>query len=217
MPERSTSGFRPSFQGQRGVPSLYNHAHQGKDLVRLGWQPGPVFRKALALADAAMDGGMQKVEVLGTLGRLVGDPSAFVDDPRWGELARELTVVEEPLPSHLRQPRSLRGVGRGADRGGRAEADADGVPSAGGSGGRADAGWSSGLRVADRRCAGDRWCGDPVWGGRGYRLPHEAVGTWIVREPRGLPAGSDELLPRPRVGDALRRGRGVPRPAGARR
>ncbi len=119
-------------------------------------------------------------------------------------------------PAIVRRPantRTLRDLRAGA-RGGRAAADAQRLPAAGGGGGRADAGRPPGLRPADRRRARDRQRGHPVRRRRRYRLPDEDVGARAFGRRSGDEAARTDLGARGR--DPLRRRRHVSRPAPAR-
>ena len=77
----------------------------GHDLIEYGWEQGPVLGKALALARAALDDGMDKFAVLGQLAAVRGNPEAYRTNAQWGEVA-EMMVVADRQPAGSLRPDS---------------------------------------------------------------------------------------------------------------
>ncbi|MCB2153678.1 RtcB family protein [bacterium] len=62
-------------------------AVKGKDIKRLGWEPGPAFSAALKAAGAAKQEGFPKSRILTALQSVRSDPQSWQGDPIYGELA----------------------------------------------------------------------------------------------------------------------------------
>ena len=62
-------------------------AVKGKDIKRLGWEPGPAFSIALKVASEAKVQGFPKNRILTALQSVRSDPHSWEGDPIYGELA----------------------------------------------------------------------------------------------------------------------------------
>lgn len=69
----------------------------GRDLLDLGWQPGPVMGAALEVAQTlARDDALERDEILARLEWVRQSPFDFEDDPLLGALAERLIALEVP-------------------------------------------------------------------------------------------------------------------------
>jgi tRNA-splicing ligase RtcB (3'-phosphate/5'-hydroxy nucleic acid ligase) len=64
---------------------------EGQDLLDLGWEAGPAVGSALKAAEAALNAGVPREEVLKTLEDLRGNPEPYCGDAYFGKLASDFT------------------------------------------------------------------------------------------------------------------------------
>ncbi|MFQ5430190.1 MAG: RtcB family protein, partial [Phycisphaerae bacterium] len=69
---------------------------KARELLKLGYREGPVIGLALEACRLAKQRGMRSREVRDVMRRLPDDPGAFLDDPVFGPVARELSVPAAP-------------------------------------------------------------------------------------------------------------------------
>jgi tRNA-splicing ligase RtcB len=63
---------------------------KGKDLAKLGWPPGPVYKVALDAAGQARRAGRSKSTILEELEKVHADPDAWREDPLYGPVAARI-------------------------------------------------------------------------------------------------------------------------------
>jgi tRNA-splicing ligase RtcB len=67
----------------------------GRDLMEIGWQPGPIMGSALAVAETLLQDNVARGEVLSRLNQVRQTPAAYQDDLLLGILARRLIDLEQ--------------------------------------------------------------------------------------------------------------------------
>jgi tRNA-splicing ligase RtcB len=70
---------------------------KARELLKLGLKQGPIIGMALGACDSAKAGGLNAEDVRAAIKGLITDPNAYVDDPIFGEVARELAAPTSPL------------------------------------------------------------------------------------------------------------------------
>ncbi|MBX3086383.1 MAG: RtcB family protein [Anaerolineae bacterium] len=70
----------------------------GDDILRMGYKPGRAVGMALAAAKSAAKAGLLDEDIKTSLSAVLNDPTAYTDDPIYGQIAKELTpTIETPL------------------------------------------------------------------------------------------------------------------------
>src|SRR5262245_58513914 len=87
----------------------------GKELIKLGFKPGPAIGVAIRLASAARQS-MDKRELKQELKAVLQDPAAHVAHPQFGEVAQALLQQEQSAkPGEREQPAPYQVWGEGLD------------------------------------------------------------------------------------------------------
>lgn len=71
----------------------------GRDLMMVGWHPGPVMGAALDVAEQLLADGLNKADTLEQLNRVRHAPHDYQDDALYGQLAQRLIELEETEPT----------------------------------------------------------------------------------------------------------------------
>ena len=69
---------------------------KARELLKLGFRQGPIIGMALGACERAKAGGTSAQDIRAAIQNLITDPSAYLDDPLFGEVARELTAKASP-------------------------------------------------------------------------------------------------------------------------